>query len=150
MKIEQRLVVPTGRDKLWGLLMDVARVGRCFPGAEQVTALDDRSYQGTMRVRVGPVSLNMTGTIVVLEQDKECWHASLRLDGADRRVGGAVRGTMALDLRELSPEETELVIDSDVSFLGKLGELGQPVIRRKADSVIQEFARNLRQAAASL
>ena len=32
MKIERRLVVPTGRSKLWDLLMDVARVGRCFPG----------------------------------------------------------------------------------------------------------------------
>ena len=150
MKIERRLVVPTGRSKLWDLLMDVARVGRCFPGVEQVTPQDNQSYQGTMRVRVGPVSLNMAGTITVLEQDRDRWHASLRLEGADRRIGGAVRGTMDMDLMELSPEETELAITSDVSFMGKLGELGQPVIRRKADSVIQEFAQNLRQEAASL
>ena len=117
---------------------------------EQVTPQDNQSYQGTMRVRVGPVSLNMAGTITVLEQDRDRWHASLRLEGADRRIGGAVRGTMDMDLMELSPEETELAITSDVSFMGKLGELGQPVIRRKADSVIQEFAQNLRQEAASL
>ena len=150
MKIERRLVVPTGRSKLWDLLMDIARVGRCFPGVEQVTPQDNQSYQGTMRVRVGPASLNMAGTITVLEQDRDRWHASLRLEGADRRIGGAVRGTMDMDLIELSPEETELAITSDVSFMGKLGELGQPVIRRKADSVIQEFAQNLRQEAASL
>jgi carbon monoxide dehydrogenase subunit G len=36
-----------------------------------------------------------------------------------------------------------LVVTSDISFLGMLGEMGQPVIRKKADSVIQEFARNL-------
>ena len=150
MKMEQRLVLPTSRGKLWDLLLDVARVGQCFPGVEKVTAQDDKSYEGLMRVRVGPVTLNIAGTIVVLEQDKDRWHASLRVKGSDRRVGGAVQGTMDMDLVELSPEETELLITSDVSFLGKLGELGQPVIRRKADSVIQEFTRNLRQAAASL
>jgi len=149
MKLEQRLVMPAGRGKLWDLLMDVARVGQCFPGVEQVTTVDNQNYQGVMRVSVGPVRLNMSGNIQVLEQDKERWHASLRLDGSDRRVGGAVHATMKLDLMELAPEETELVITSDVSFLGKLGELGQPVIRKKADSVIQGFARNLRQEVAS-
>lgn len=149
MKIEQRLVVPASRAKLWDLLLDVARVGRCFPGVEQVTALDDQRYQGTMRVRVGPVGLTMAGTIVVLERDRDRWHASLRLEGSDRRIGGGVHGTMDMDMVELSPQETELAITGDVSFLGKLGELGQPVVRRKADSVIQEFAQNLRKEASS-
>ena len=149
MRIEQRLLVPSTRGDLWNLLLDLDRVGRCFPGVERVTPLDEDSYRGEMRVRVGPVSLNISGTIVVLERDKTRWHASLRLEGADRRVGGAVRGTMDMDLIEVSPEETELLIRSDVSFLGKLGELGQPVIRKKADSVIREFAQNLKLEAAS-
>ena len=148
MKLEQRLVVPTSRSNLWDLLMDMARVGRCFPGVEQVTAVDDQTYQGEMRIRVGPVSLNMSGTILVLERDKDRWHASMRLDGVARRIGGGVHATMEMDLKELTPDETELIIASDVSFLGKLGELGQPVIRSKADSVIQEFARNLSREAA--
>ena len=150
MKMEHRLVLPASRDKLWDLLLDVARVGQCFPGVEEVTAQDDQTYKGLMRVRVGPVSLNMAGTIVVLEQDKDRWHASLRIEGSERRVGGSVQGTMDMDLAEISQGETELLITSNVSFLGKLGELGQPVIRRKADSVVQEFTRNLMQAADSL
>jgi carbon monoxide dehydrogenase subunit G len=98
---------------------------------------------------VGPATLNFSGSIVVLERDRDRWHAAMRLDGADRRVGASVRATMAMDLVEAAPQQTELVIASDISFLGKLGELGQPVIRKKADSVIQEFARNLRQALAA-
>jgi carbon monoxide dehydrogenase subunit G len=111
--------------------------------------VDQDNYQGTMRVRVGPATLNFSGTILVIERDRDRWHAAMRLDGADRRVGGAVHAAMTMDLVEAAPQETELVIASDISFLGKLGELGQPVIRRKADSVIQEFARNLRQALAA-
>ena len=150
MKMERRLAVPASRGKLWDLLMDTVRVGRCFPGVQEVTAEDDKTYKALMRVRVGPVSLNIAGTMIVLEQDKDRWHASLRVEGSDRRVGGAIHGTIDMDLSETSQDETELLITSDVSFLGKLGELGQPVIRRKADSVMEEFARNLRQEATSL
>ncbi len=149
MKFEQSIMVPTSRSKLWDLLMDVARLGRCFPGVEQVTSQDGQNYQGAMKVRVGPVRLTVEGTIVVLDRDQDRWHASLRLEGSDRRVGGGVRGTLDMDLQEVSTEETELVIHSEMSFMGKLGELGQTVVRRKADKVIQEFARNLKQDAAS-
>lgn len=143
MKIEKTLVVPAQRKAVWDLLMDLSRVGRSFPGVEELEPLDDGSYRGTMKVRVGPVSLRIAGTIQVVERDQEAWRASMRLEGGDRRVGGGVRGTLNLSLNEVSPNETEVAISSDVTFMGKLGELGQTVIRRKADSVIQDFASNL-------
>ena len=143
MKIEKALVVPAQRKAVWDLLMDLSRVGRSFPGVEELEPLDDGSYRGTMKVRVGPVSLRIAGTIQVVERDQEAWRASMRLEGGDRRVGGGVRGTLNLSLNEVSPNETEVAISSDVTFMGKLGELGQTVIRRKADSVIEDFASNL-------
>ena len=143
MKIEKTLVVPAQRKAVWDLLMDLSRVGRSFPGVEELEPLADGSYRGTMKVRVGPVSLRIAGTIQVVERDQEAWRASMRLEGGDRRVGGGVRGTLNLSLNEVSPNETEVAISSDVTFMGKLGELGQTVIRRKADSVIQDFASNL-------
>ncbi len=143
MKIEKTLVVPAQRKAVWDLLMDLSRVGRSFPGVEELEPLDDGSYRGTMKVRVGPVSLRIAGTIQVVERDQEAWRASMRLEGGDRRVGGGVRGTLNLSLNEVSPNETEVAISSDVTFMGKLGELGQTVIRRKADSVIEDFASNL-------
>ncbi len=150
MKFQQSLDVGTSRAKLWDLLLDMARVGKCFPGVDRVTPKDDHTYQGVLTVRVGPVHLNLAGSIVVLEQDRDRWHASVRLEGSDRRVGGGVRGTMNIDLKELAPHQTRMEVSSDVSFLGKLGEMGQPIIRKKADSVIHEFAINLSKEAASL
>jgi carbon monoxide dehydrogenase subunit G len=143
MKIEKTLVVPAQRAAVWDVLMDLSRVARAFPGVEGLEALDDDSYRGTMRVRVGPVSLRIAGAIHVLTRDRDDWRASLRLEGGDRRVGGGVRGTLDLTLNEAAVNETEVVMAGDVTFIGKLGELGQTVIRRKADSVVQEFASNL-------
>src|SRR5438445_13713002 len=37
-----------------------------------------------------------------------------------------------------------------VSVLGRIGEFGQPVIKKKADTLLAEFARNLRSALAEI
>ena len=145
MKTEHRFVAPAGREQVWDLMQDMPRIGRCFPGVEEVQAGDDANYKGTMRIRVGPISLSISGTMSVVAMDKGRWHAAMRVQGADRRLGGAVSGDMTVDLNEVSESETEVVVASDISFLGKLGELGQPIIRKKADSILKDFARNIGQ-----
>src|SRR5262249_37529860 len=46
-------------------------------------------------------------------------------------------------LVESGPAATELAIQAQARFLGKLGEFGQPVIRKQADAIVAEFARNV-------
>jgi carbon monoxide dehydrogenase subunit G len=47
-------------------------------------------------------------------------------------------------LKELGPNETELLVETDVNILGKIGEFGQPIIRKKADSMLKEFVENIK------
>ena len=119
------------------------RVAKSFPGAQQVVPNGDGSYSGALRVRVGPVSLGMSGSLTILEANREEWQAMLQVEGSDRRVGGSVRGKLTLRLEDVSPQETELVLSSDLTFMGKLGEMGQPLIRKKAETTMAEFTRNL-------
>ena len=143
MKLEQQLIVAAEREVLWDLLMDIERVSKCFPGVEEVRPDGKGSYSGTIRFKVGPVSLRISGTMSVQEADRQSWHALLRLEGSDRRVGAAVKSDVSLQLTELSGTETELTLNSELTFMGKLGQLGQPIIRRKANTTMQEFGRNL-------
>ncbi len=143
MKTEHRFIAPASREQVWELMSDMPRIGRCFPGVKEVETQDHQRYKGTMQVRVGPVSLSISGTMVVVEMDKDRWQAAMQVTGSDRRLGGAVSGDMLVNLVDLSESETEVVVNSDISFLGKLGELGQPIIRKKADSILQEFAVNI-------
>ena len=143
MNLEQRFTVAASRQAVWDLLMDVERLGKCFPGVERVELAVDGTYNGTLRVRVGPVSLGLAGNMTIREADRENWRALLHLEGSDRRVGGGVKCDVSMCLTELSAAETELTLTSNVTFMGKLGELGQPIIRKKADTTMQEFARNL-------
>ena len=82
------------------------------------------------------------------EADRGAWRARMRADANDRRLGGGIRARLTL---VLAPAEggTRVRIDTDLTVLGRIGEFGQPVIRKKADALLEEFARNLRSALAA-
>ena len=90
MKFSQRAVIPVAREPLWDFLMDVPKVAQCLPGVESVGQIDDTTYQGTLKVRVGPISLNLQGKILVEERDRENWRAALRAEASDRVVASMV------------------------------------------------------------
>ena len=130
-------------DKAWALLLDIPQVAPCIPGVQDVESDGEDQFKAVMQVRVGPVRLNFSGTINILEQDREKGEAHFRVEAADRKVGGSIRADMTMQLNELSADESELVIVTDTVFMGKIGELGQPIIRRKAKSTLEDFAKNL-------
>ena len=144
MKFSQRAVIAVAREPLWKFLMDVPKVAASLPGVESVSRIDDTTYQGTLKVRVGPIALNLQGKIIVEERDQERWRASLRAEANDRVAAGAVKGKTIMELKEVGPTETELVVETDVNILGKIGEFGQPIIRKKADQMLQQFVENMK------
>ena len=148
MTFTQECVIPVDRERLWDFLMEVPKVGGCVPGVEHIEAVDGNGYTGSLRVQVGPIRLALQGKLTVEEQDRGNWRARMRAEANDRRVGGGIRARMTL---ALAPGEggTRLSIETDLAVLGKIGEFGQPIIKKKADTLLAEFARNLRSALAA-
>jgi len=144
MKFNQRAVIAVAREPLWDFLMDVPKVAQSLPGVEKVEQLDPDTYQGTLKIRVGPISINLQGKIIVEQRDRDNWRATLRADASDRLAAGAIRAKTSMELKDLSATETELLVDTDVSIMGKIGEFGQPIIRKKADAMLKEFVENIK------
>lgn len=149
MKFEHQVTIDAPREVLWSLLADVPRAARLLPGVEQVESLEDGTYRGTMRIRLGPMGFSFSGTAEVVHNEEEGrW--TMNAQAQDRRVGGGVRAIIDASLTEPSAGVTDLHVSADVQFMGRLGQMGQPLIRRKADSIIQEFADGLKRAVADL
>ena len=136
------------RERLWDFLMEIPKVGYCVPGVEGIEAVDGSVYKGRLRVQVGPIRLSLEGTITVEELDLSLWRARMRAEANDQRLGGGIRARLSLTL---APAEsgTRVLIETDLAVLGKIGEFGQPIIKKKADTLLEEFARNLRSALAA-
>ena len=49
-----------------------------------------------------------------------------------------------MTLKDLGANQTALVVETDVNILGKIGEFGQPIIRKKADAMLKEFVENIK------
>ena len=148
MTFAQECVIPVEPERLWDFLMEFPSVALCVPGVEAIEAVDARAYRGTLRVQVGPIRLALQGTVTVEEQDRGAWRARMRAEANDRRMGGGIRARMNLTLVP-GQGGTRVHIETDLAVLGKIGEFGQPVIKKKADTLLAEFARNLQSAIAA-
>ena len=143
MKLQNTCVVPAGLRETWDALMDVPTAAMWVPGVDAVAEDGDRRYRGSLKARVGPMVMTLSGTVTLEEREPDSGRARFLVEASDRRIGGGVRTTMVVQLAEAASGGTEVAIETDTTFMGRLAELGQPVIRRKAQSTIEEFARNL-------
>ena len=143
MKIEILSDVPASREATWALGMDIPKAAACIPGIKDITPDGEGKYQATLQARVGPMGMNLSGTITVLSQDADAGEAYFLVEANDRRVGGGVKTNMSMKVIAKSADETELEIIADTTLMGRLGELGQPLIRRKARNTLEEFSKNL-------
>jgi carbon monoxide dehydrogenase subunit G len=142
MIVDQRVTINAPIDRAWDFLMDIPAVSKCVPGVESIEEIDKDNYIGALKVRVGPIGVKLEGKVTVAERDAEQKRAQLNVEAADRRIRGAVNGKTTMHLEEVE-NGTDLVVHTDVSILGKLGEFGQAVMRKKADQIIRQFAQNV-------
>ena len=143
MILDQQVVIPVTAARAWEFLMDIPAVSRCVPGVESIEQLDDDTYLGTLKVKVGPIGVTLTGKVIVVERDRAQLRSRMDVQAAEKRLNSAVSAHATMTLIERSEGETELRIHTESSILGKLGEFGQAVMRKKADQIIAEFARNM-------
>lgn len=145
MILDQKVVVPAPVDRVWDFVMDVPSVAGCVPGVESVEKLNEDEYIGALKVRVGPIGVRLEGKVTVVERNADEKRARMNVEAADRRIKGAVNAKSTMQLEALDDDKTELSVHTDAAVLGKLGEFGQAIMRRKADQIIKEFANNMSQ-----
>lgn len=143
MILEQRVQIAAPVERVWSFLNDIPAVSRCVPGVDSFTAIDDDTYEGALRVKVGPIGVHLQGRVVVVERDAETLTSRLNVSAVEKRISSSVNAKTTMSLVSTAPESTEVHIHTEASILGKLGEFGQSVLRRKADQVIKEFAANM-------
>ena len=143
MIIDQNVTIAAPAEKVWDFMMDVPAVSTCVPGVEEVTEVSPDVYRGVIGVRVGPIGLKLQGQVTLVERDRENWQARMDVEAKDRKIPGNVNAKATMNLTPRDDGQTDVAIHTDASILGKLGQFGQAVIRKKADQIIAEFASNM-------
>jgi uncharacterized protein len=149
MKFEQTIDLPgVSPERVWDFVMDVPSMAKCIPGCDGVEDLGNNRYKAVVKIKVGPIGLSLASEISIVEKDEANRTAALLVEAADKRVGGAVKATMSMKLTP-NGDGSQLEVSTDANVMGRIGDFGQPVIRKKADQTLQEVAANLRKALAA-
>jgi hypothetical protein len=141
VRIADAFVVRAPLEKVWDLLFDIERMGRCVPGVESIERVDDKTYRGKLKVKVGPIAAAFGGTVTLTQIDPPRRLAA-QVEGDDKSIASFVKATFT---STLSPTEngTEVAYQMDMNLRGRLAQFGTAVIGATAKKMTAEFAKNV-------
>ena len=141
MKITNEFTVHTPIERAWQVLTDLEGIAPCMPGA-QLTGVEGDTYQGKVKVKVGPVISEFAGTARFTERDEAGHRAVIDAKGRDARAGG---NASALVTAVLTPvgESTQVSVDTDLKISGKLAQFGSGMIKEVSGKLLAQFVSNL-------
>ena len=137
MDLRHTFTVPASPEVTWVAFNDIEGIAPCFPGAA-LTSVDGDAFTGTVKVKLGPIAMQYTGTGVFLERDEVGRRAVLQAKGKDKRGNGTAVATV---VAQLSPDGggTSVVVTTDLSITGKPAQFGRGVIQEISDKLLGQF-----------
>jgi len=140
LKLENEFTVPAGIDEAWSVLLDVERVAPCLPGAAvEPEAGEDGAYNGTMTVKIGPITARYKGTVRVLEADEANRRAVMRAQAKDARGQGTASATITSTMEEV-PDGTRVKVVTDMRVTGPAAQFGRGVMQDVSAKMMRQFA----------
>ena len=126
-------------DKVWTFLTDPYQVAPCMPGAEILEQVDEKTYKGGVKLKLGPFTSQFKGEVVIEEMD-ESTH-TIRMVGKGKDVKGTGSATMTISgtLVALADGGTEMQSTSDLVISGKIAQFGSRMIEDVSKSMFRKF-----------
>lgn len=140
MRLEQSFEVPVPVAQAWGVLLDIERIAPCMPGAT-LTGFDGDTFTGTVKVKLGPVSLAYKGTGRFTERDEAGRRVSLVASGQDSRGAGGAAARITAVLHNSGDGSATLVkVVADLDIAGRAAQFGRGMIADVSGKLIKQFA----------
>ncbi|QIZ35678.1 SRPBCC family protein [Saccharopolyspora sp. ASAGF58] len=141
MQMQHQFSVPVPVDVAWKALLDPERVAPCMPGAT-LTKAEGNDFAGSVKVKLGPVTLLYKGTGTFKEVDEAARRVVIDASGKDSRGSGTAAATVAAVLQP-EGDTTAVTVDTDLKVTGKPAQLGRGLISEVGGKILNQFAANL-------
>ncbi len=139
MELTHTFTVPASVDVAWAAFNDLERIAPCFPGAA-LTSYDGETFEGLCKVKLGPISLQYTGTGRFVERDEASHRAVIEAKGKDKRGNGTAAASVTASLTSAGDEATDVVVVTDLNITGKPAQFGRGVMQDVSDKLLAQFA----------
>src|SRR5688500_9577325 len=142
MILDGKIDLNVRAEKAGDFLIDINKFSTCWRVTDKVKRMEDRTYAGIISATVGPISgkFNFRSTIVESRPPEQM---VVRTEGTDSVTKSTVNADMTVDLRRVSGSKSQMDYKADVKIKGRLGILGDMVLRATATLILQEFTKRL-------
>jgi hypothetical protein len=144
MKFSGAIVIPARREAVFDRISDARFFASCIEGVRDLTEIDADHYTAKLETRVAYLkfTFNVSVERVRSERPREI---EAKIEGMPLGVVGRLTARSVTRLDE-ADGGTKVSYDIDAALTGKLGSLGQPVLRSKAKEMERQFAERLKAA----
>lgn len=138
MRISSSFSIPAAPHEVFDRFLDQETMKSCIPGCHELERLDDSHYRGQLVNEVAHVRFNARFAAEIVEMDRPRLVRAV-LTGEDRRLGSSLKLTASLGVEPDGESDSAVSYEMDLALWGKLGRLGEPIIRRRSAEVERDF-----------
>jgi uncharacterized protein len=139
MKINNEFTVGAPIQQAWDTMLNLERIAPCLPGAAIQEEKDEGEYDGTMKVKIGPITANYKGTVKFEEVNEDNHRAVLQATGRDARGQGTASATIVSTLQE-EGDGTKVSVETDMKLTGRAAQFGRGIAQDVATKMLDQFA----------
>jgi carbon monoxide dehydrogenase subunit G len=140
MRLQNEFTVAVPLERAWETLLDIRTVAGFLPGAILEEHGEDGIYRGTMRVRVGPMSVNYQGSARLGTVDAEARTVDITVEARELKGQGTASAVVT---NTLVPDGTgtRVVAVTELQVTGRQAQFGRGIMQDIAGRMLDEFAR---------
>ena len=122
----------------WQAILDLDRLVPCVEGGSVIERTGPDSVKAQIKVKMGAMSLTYTGTVAVVEQDREAHRAVLQVKSREAGGQGHANADVTFSLSDAGG-----TIHTAAQITGKAASMGEGVVISVLDALIKDFTQKL-------
>lgn len=142
MKITGELTVRAPREAVFNAVQDARFFASCIDGVQELNEIDPTHYDAVLETKVAYMKFRFKLSIEVTRKEPPST-IEAKVEGTPLGIVGRITAASLTRLTQVG-DETKIEYEIEANITGKLGSLGQPVLRSKAKEMEKQFSGRLR------
>ena len=142
MKFSGELIVKAPREEVFDRLKDAQFFAACVDGVRDLKEIDPTHYAASFETKIAYIKFRFEVAVEMTRADRPEAIAA-KIEGKPHGIVGRLSATSAASFVE-KDGGTAIQYVVEASLTGRLGSIGQPVLKSKAKEMERQFVQNLR------
>lgn len=144
MKFTGDILVEAPREAVFAKVRDARFFASCVEGVHELNEIDPEHYTALLETKVAYLKFKFNIAVEVVRADPPR-EIEAKVEGTPLGIVGRLTASSVTRLAE-EGGGTKVSYEIEAALTGKLGSLGQPVLRAKAKAMERHFAERMRAA----